>query len=394
MHKPDAEPVSPLVRFINALLIGVILLLPAGQFLRIGNSGIYLLDPVLAIITVLLVFYYRLSPFHRLRTAPLAQAVLWFLGWNVISFIAGFRLPGIPEHLTAAAYLLRLSVYLVFMLYLLLHCSRRGIRRALLDAAVLTSGAFIVLGAGVQYFFYPDLRPLMYAGWDPHFARAFGTFLEPVVLAAMLGIFGIGLCHSGSRGSAAIVPFVLVSFLATFSRGAWIALTGALAAGIPRKYRLTALVITLLIGILAIFLLPKPGGEGVNLLRTSTIISREADYQQGIALWLAHPIAGVGYNRIGSFKTTESAPGSQRNNAANSFHATYLTVLATSGIVGLLLFANLLLTLARLHGYTNTVVIFLGILSLFDNMLLHPFVLIGLAIGSGRFLTPPSYKLG
>lgn len=122
-------------------------------------------------------------------------------------------------------------------------------------------------------------------------------------------------------------------------------------------------------------LAPRPFGEGVNLLRTSTIESRLTDYDQGLKLWQKNPVFGVGYNRIRYLKPAIGEELRGESHAGASFHSSYLIILVTAGVVGLGAFAYWLWTIAKISNFTIISAIFLGVYSLFDNILLHPFIL-------------------
>ena len=118
-----------------------------------------------------------------------------------------------------------------------------------------------------------------------------------------------------------------------------------------------------------VFIIPKPSGEGVNLKRFYSIASRGEDYLIGFNLWKKKPILGYGYNRIRYVKKDGSV------HSGASFSSSFLTMMVSSGIIGLLGFLGVLINLGRINKRSQYLIIFLGIISLFDNVLLHPFIL-------------------
>jgi len=52
-----------------------------------------------------------------------------------------------------------------------------------------------------------------------------------------------------------------------------------------------------------------------------------------------------------------------------------LIILVCTGIVGLILFLKLLLDLGKINIFANYAIIFLSVLSLGDNVLLHPLII-------------------
>jgi O-antigen ligase len=118
-----------------------------------------------------------------------------------------------------------------------------------------------------------------------------------------------------------------------------------------------------------ILIIPKPFGEGVNLKRVFTVESRFIDYSKAIELWKKKPIFGYGYNHIRSLKQE------MVSHAGASFHSSYLIMLVSGGIIGLFLFLAILYKISTVNSFSHYAVLFLGILSLSDNILLHPFVI-------------------
>jgi hypothetical protein len=101
----------------------------------------------------------------------------------------------------------------------------------------------------------------------------------------------------------------------------------------------------------AIFLSPKPFGEGVNLLRTVSIFSRVENVKEGLVLFQQKPVFGWGYNTL---KASQS----------NSF----MLILATSGLVGFIAFLNLLKSVYVNSSNTSKVILVTFLThSLFNN---------------------------
>jgi O-antigen ligase len=171
------------------------------------------------------------------------------------------------------------------------------------------------------------------------------------------------------------LPFVC--FLAlTFSRASYLTfLVGIIYELVTHK----KIKLLFLLGLLCllIYLVPKPFGEGVNLLRTFSIYSRFESWQQGIALFTQKPILGWGYN------TLRATDGS-RMQIDNSF----IFLLATTGIVGFLSFLNLLREIGRHITDRGVKLVFFSILfhSLTNNSLLYIWILafFWCAVGIGQ----------
>ena len=86
-------------------------------------------------------------------------------------------------------------------------------------------------------------------------------------------------------------------------------------------------------------------------------------------LFLKKPIIGYGYNRLRYVRSRSIS------HAGASFSSSYLTILVSSGIAGLIgLISTMRLIWIRKKN-ARTLLLFLTTVSLFDNVLLHPFIL-------------------
>lgn len=382
---------------LQSLLSASLILFSFGQLLRIplggGESAIYVYEILVAIMTLLLVFEFKLSPFALQEKNRFEHSVLLFLGYIWITTTISLFFFTFEQNSIAILYLLRLTMYLLFITYGIYYTFTRRLLPFVFHS-VAVSILLTVIFSIVQYTWYPDLRNLFYAGWDPHLYRLFGVFFEPVYAAAVYGLFAIYLFFQKRFTRALAYPFIailIVALLATFSRGAYVALAITAFAYLISVVRMRWILVAAAICVIIIGILPKPAGEGVNLLRTSTISSRIADYQQGAEVWKSSPILGIGYNHIRSVKQSFMIHEGQPNNAAGSFHSSFLIILATTGIVGLFLYINLLVRLSQMGVFEKYSLLFLAVMSLFDNVLLHPFILY-LFIVLAATITRPSYK--
>lgn len=346
-----------------------------------GKINMYLFEIPMVISFLLLLAYYKLEPFKTVRFHELSGSVkLLSILMGAILLVSCYFFSGIAN-IVALLYFIRLLTYLLFMLYFFYFCSRQK-KLPLLNGTVWGYIIMAILSGLVQYFYYPDLRNLFYDGWDPHYFRLFGTYFEPVIAAAVYGIILI-FAVTANRLNLALRVFVGVimagMLVATFSRAAWIALilTALIYAARTKAIKI---VVGAIIGAGLIFvLLPKPSGEGVNILRTSTVFSRLTDYQEGLVIWQKSPVFGIGYNHIPVVKIAPQVDSSMPNHAAGSLHSSFIIILATSGIIGLVFFLNWVFQLGRVSEFMKYALIFICVSSIFDNVLLHPFVLVALA---------------
>jgi hypothetical protein len=126
-----------------------------------------------------------------------------------------------------------------------------------------------------------------------------------------------------------------------------------------------------------VVLVPKPFGEGVSLLRVASVNSRLRDYQVGLSMAQKKPLLGYGYNRIRYAKEKlDLAKTDDRSHAISSFHSSFLIILVTTGVVGLLAALALMVQYGTRNREFLPILLYICSMSLFDNVLLHVFVLL------------------
>ncbi len=331
------------------LLILSLFIWPFGQLLAFSFPGfpftVYLLDIVLGLLMASLIIDKKAG--EKIIRDPLFKPLMIFNLVATLSLI--FNLKSLIDGGSGFAllYLARLliypSVYFAGKLY--------GGKKVLIPAIVSFS-ILCVLGI-VQYLIFPDMRYLKQIGFDDHYFRLIGSLYDPNFSGSLLA--GASLMFIALGNWLVALPLTVLLAL-TFSRASYL----CFALGIVylliknKKYWLLGFLITL-IGI--ILIIPKPYGEGVNLFRTFSIYSRFDSWQAGLDLFFKRPILGWGYN------TLRDLTGS-RFQIDNS----YIFVAATTGLIGLIAFFNLLKqSLMRLSLPNKIFILTLLVHSLFNN---------------------------
>jgi hypothetical protein len=189
--------------------------------------------------------------------------------------------------LVAIFYLLRLAVYVNSAILQAFLLSTKKISPKIFAWGYLGVGFAYLYFGFLQYFFMPDLRWLFFLGWDDHYYRLTSTILDPGFTGVLLvmSFFFLQSQKKQSRIHPAVFYLVSFAFLAgillTYSRSAYGSLVIGLALAaffeICKKnwQFLRTIVLFGFIFALCIPFLPHPGGEGVNLERTSTVYARE-----------------------------------------------------------------------------------------------------------------------
>lgn len=148
----------------------------------------------------------------------------------------------------------------------------------------LVSLNLLILGF-LQYFLLPDLRFLIYEGYDDHFYRMSSTILDPSFLG-LIFVFNLNFYLCQKKPNWLLVILFTLGLLLTYSRAAYLALiiSNLVYFYFANKKMRQKLIIFLFIFILAWPFLPKQsGGDGVNLLRQQSAVARLSNDQQILA---------------------------------------------------------------------------------------------------------------
>ncbi len=257
------------------------------------------------------------------------------------------------------------------------------------------AGLLIGILGFVQYFLYPNLRNLAYLGWDPHLYRVFSSLLDPNFTGIVL-VLTI-LLHSHLSNSLSLFErrtgflILISSLLLTYSRGSWIAGFTALFMRSLIQKKMMQVIIWLIFFLGFLPLLPRPAGEGVDLMRTLSVYSRIADSQEALRVFAKSPIFGVGFNSLRYIreKTNIVENTEDVSHSGAGFHNSWLFIMATTGIVGLVAYINVwwkIFVLAKEKELLSISAVAVGVHSLFDNSLFFPWVMVWIWVIVGVIL--------
>lgn len=332
------------------LIRALILSLGFGQLLRFEFAGVPMLVPDLLLVLILAVNFPLLKKIRLPLSLRLFGLGLLF-GW-----LRALTLYPFASLLLPALYTLRLVAYLGFFSLLAL-LPPFELKKYFLLSAFLT----ITLGI-LQYILLPDMRLFQHLGWDDHLNRLTLPHFDPTFTGASLAIYLL-LFLSHSR----VVLLASLALVLTYSRSIWLSMLVTLSSFLSFKTLLSFGFAAILV--IAIFL-PKRFGEGNNLLRTYSISSRfEADVNI-VKLVKGDLVIGRGFNTL----VLETRPGAFPNHA-NGPNNSYLYLLATTGILGLVGWGIFLMELYR-HSPYPSIILFVAIASLFNNVMFYPFTML------------------
>ncbi len=343
-----------------------------------------------------------------------------FLPWLIFIIIAFFSLlqalTYLPtnEIISSSLYLVRFIEYTLLFYPAFDLFQKSPQKNTRIINFVMISGATIAILGFLQLWLYPDLLELAKeGGWDPHINRLVSTWLDPNFvggLFAFLTTIALGkLMFSKKRNEQvfliSICSILITALFFTYSRSAYLALAvGIFIIGILKSRKL--MIICAAIFLLGISISPRALQRITDLAYSvSSVLTNTAEnpdatarlriknWEQTITLIEKRPLLGNGYNTLRQVKFQEGMISDLNHHAATGSDSSNLTILATTGILGLLPFLWLQFTILQLswkNSKKNGLALGLlgGFLALFIhsffvNSLLFPQIMIYLWISLG-----------
>lgn len=224
----------------------------------------------------------------------------------------------------------------------------------------LISGVVIALGF-IQFIFVPDISLWSTeGGWDPHTGRLLGTWLDPNYLAGFLGFLLPVIAGAWYKKRdfwlLLLGTMALVALFLTFSRSGYVA--AAMGLGmffLLRDWKVILLAIFLAALGLAMSERAQQRVEELSGTVASIVLQDTAEIDptatlriqnwiKSFDLWEKYPVAGIGYNTY-RWRAAEEGVVDESFFSAGGADGTHLTVLVTTGIIGLLAYIWFLWTL-------------------------------------------------
>jgi len=308
-----------------------------------------------------------------------------FLFPLLFSFFVSLAIFKSSAVLVGLFYLLRLVFYASFglLVYWFVQKNRRR-REFLLKALTLSLFSFLVFGFW-QYVFYYDLTSLKFLGWDDHQWRLTSTLLDPGFAGIL---FSFGFVFSlvifffidlKKSWLVAALLFVLGTAL-SFSRASYLALVvGSIYFFYKTNKSLAKFLV--LFFLLLIVIIPKPAGEGVNLLRLYSVFDRIGNYKESLLIFSKSPVFGVGYNNFCLARKVFLKDENLLSHSCSGSDSSFLFVLSTLGVVGFLFFLDMISYIWKETKSSywaiclKTLLIMILIHSQFNNSIFYPWVL-------------------
>lgn len=326
---------------ITFLIYLYIVLLPFGNLFRIkivNTVQIVPQDLIVGVIAVC-VIYYLISLRKKVIVNPFLKYQLLFLGFGIVSLLINSMLYKDISIAVSFLYVVRYVSYLLLFFAGIYFAKKENLLKAIYVALI----SFLSFGF-VQYFFFNDLRPLFYLGWDNHLYRLTSTFFDPNFAGSFLVIlFWLGAYYTISNSFRKSVVHIFILFASmvgiylTFSRTSLITLFVGITVFCIIKKKLKMLFLIIIFMTLSVFLLSDTHVEGLNPLRTASSNGRLTGIVQSLEVFSKSPLYGVGFNayRYAQLRYGLREPiGATISNADAGADNSFLLVLATSGVIG------------------------------------------------------------
>ena len=387
---------------LTIMLSGILLLLfPLGQLARIDFGSGVAVTPLDVAVGLTAIFVWIVVLLKKKHVPQLFRYLGLFLLAGFFGLLFQITDLHTKEWLVSFLYLLRFISYVSMGIGVTMLSQKH---KKTLWNILLIAGVLVVSGGYLQYFLYPSLRNLIYAGWDPHLYRMFTSFLDPNFAGPFFAIYFLIVLHEtfSQKEKMRCLIFFLASILTffavilSFSRGAYLVLgAGFLVYLFYRGYKKIAFgipVAIILLGFLFAFFVPR--GEGKNLLRTVSTDARLLSLQSAATVFLKNPIVGVGFD---SFRYAQyryhllSGSDWQESHSGAGTNNSFLFVLATTGILGGAFYAYFWFVLihqtwGKLKKKEPHAVLFMSlwvtflVSGLFENTLFYPSIMLWLVM--------------
>ena len=377
---------------LSGLIFLLIFLLPLGQLGRINLApgvNLYAHDAILGLF--LAIAGITTLAKRKFTVPPLGKPLAFFSVVALLSLLLALPHRQSREVLIGSLYLWRFIAYAGVYLVLAQPHLIKPSHKKKIPQALMAAGFIAAIVGLLQYLLLPDTRFLFTSNWDTHYYRLIGPWLDPGFTGIML-VLTLLLSFQKSLSSKLPVStiyllrsVVFAALLLTYSRSSYLSLiTGLVVIAWLKKNIKIALIGTVGV-IIGALLLPRPGGEGVRLERTQSVFNRLDNSQKILEIVKDKPFFGIGFNLLRYEQRDRGFLGEnwQRDHAGAGADNSFLFVLTSGGIIGLIAYIGLLkkeilLGLKNRHAVLTSSLMAVIVHAQFNNTLFYPWVMLWL----------------
>ncbi|EKD93521.1 MAG: O-antigen polymerase [uncultured bacterium] len=308
---------------------------------------------------------------RRWPPSKLWSPFLIFIGIATIALLNGSRFLNGNEVMVSGLYLVRfIEYFLIGMMAFDLSTEENDKKHAhkILNMIIVSGTVLAILGF-LQLKFFPDFRRFTAEGWDPHINRLLSTWFDPNFVGGLLA-FVVSLCLGKSLEKRpklwliASSGIMVMALFLTYSRSAYLALLTSIGIiGVLRSRKI--LVGALIAGLLLTSVSDRAQERVVNLYHSAlSVVSdsvelpdatarlRIESWKNTLTIVADHPWLGVGYNAFGFAQIRYGFVSDIEHHSASGSDSTFLTILATTGILGFSAYLWLWATIL-IHSFTR-----------------------------------------
>lgn len=292
----------------------------------------------------------RNSLFHLKRLPwdlPMGLVILSML----VSIASALTLFPWNKVLVDSLYIVRFLLYLLPLYFFRIFPEDKSVDKLLPFFLGTTSGIGLA-----QLMLFPNLAAVAKYGWDPHWYRLVGTWLDPNYLGFALGagiIYLLGPILTGKEGydkKLLVAILLFIALLLTFSRSSYLAF-GIMSLLSLVRIRKKETVCLALLGFLLMLLTFIPRNiidKKRDIDRNESARARVLSWRRALKIGFWHPM-GVGYNLFeeAQLKHQLITPNLISHGTTGS-DSSLLLLFATTGVLG---FMAWIFFLGRLLGW-------------------------------------------
>lgn len=336
------------------LLISLVTLL-TGQLVRLPftQSGAITLTDLAVVSTVTLFVIDSLLIKKSLKIPKITfTPFVLFTVSATASTIAALNFFSPVQIVVSSLFLLRFIIYFLMCVVVYNSVSKSSIEKWI-NALLIIGVIFAVVGF-FQLVFFSDLSSLQAFGWDPHQMRLVSTLLDPNFAGCIFSILAaisisFYLFKNRKIHLFALAVFILAIIL-TFSRSSYLAIATVVATvGFVKAPRV--LLIAIIIFVITFTTVGQVRSRIIGALTIDeTATARIESWQKALTIFKGNELLGVGFNTyryaqasLGFFSFDDPLGGHSGAGSDSSI----LLVLATTGIIGLVLYLYLLMNIFR-----------------------------------------------
>jgi O-antigen ligase len=368
----------------NIFIFLFLVAFPFGQIIRLRLPILGISVPLLPIdiIAGCAAIYSLLRNLPRPKILKYLLNFLWIAGFSFLFSVLIFKTPYLVYGLF---YLIRLTAYVFFFVYVWNFVKEKEANIILLRNSLLGISVVSAVFGWIQFALIPDIKALFVYGWDMHLFRLVGTFLDPTFLGLII-VFGLVLSiyrfiDTRNKKLLIVIAFLLISLAFTYSRASYLAFFAA-ALLIGYREKLIKKILLIILGmIVAIFLLPTAKNHSIELFRSFSVLARFDNYKNTLHIFSKSPIFGVGYDNMCIAYQKYIGIQDFSSHACSGSDSSLLFILATTGIVGLMIFLSVVFKISKAVVKSNEGKVFIASLlalfvhSIFSNSIFFPWIM-------------------